>query len=144
LNFNVQHEHGATVLGIHARASNASPHLIGDLWRRFHSSNDAKAIPARRNDVAYCVYCEYESDHNGPYTVVIGCAVDHDGAVPEGMKKVTIDAGNVVVCDAKGELPNNVFAAWAEIWNAPLERRYQTDFDRYDEDGQVSVHVGVQ
>jgi predicted transcriptional regulator YdeE len=101
-------------------------------------------MPGRRNDVVYCVYCEYESDHNGPYTVVIGCAVDPDVAVPEGIKKVTIDAGNFVVCEAKGELPNSVFAAWAEIWNAPLERRYQADFDRYDEDGQVSVNVGVQ
>jgi predicted transcriptional regulator YdeE len=90
------------------------------------------------------VYCEYESDHNGTYTVVAGCAVDRDGAVPGGMKKVTIDAGNFVICDAKGELPNSVFAAWAEIWNAPLDRRCQADVDRYDEDGQVSVHVGVR
>ena len=143
MSFDKQREDGATILGIYARASNASPQLIGDLWRRFHSVGGATAIPGRKSDAVYCVYTDYESDYNGPYTVVIGCAVDAGVAVPEAMKKATIDAGNFVVREVRGELPKGIFEAWTEIWNAPLERRYQADYDLY-ETGRVSVHVGVQ
>ena len=33
--------------------------------------------------------------------------------------------------------------AWAEVWQTPLERRYQADYDRYDEAG-ATVHVGTK
>jgi predicted transcriptional regulator YdeE len=144
MNHTVRNEGGLTVLGIFARASNATPEKIGDLWRRFHALGSAAAIAARRNDAVYSVYCEYEGDYTSEYTVVIGCAVDVDAASPEGMKRVAIDAGRFAVYEPVGELPMSVWQTWAEIWKTPLERRYQADYDRYGEDGRVTVHVGVR
>lgn len=133
-----------TVMGIYARAENANPGKIGDLWRSFHAMGNVAAIPGRADDSVYCVYCEYETDFMGGFTVLVGCAVEGDTAVPEGMKKLEIEAGKFVVFDVVGELPKSIFEAWAEIWNMPLDRRYQADFDRYGSDGKVTIHAGVR
>jgi len=135
---------GLTVLGISARASNATPQKIGDLWRRFHALGDQKIVEARRDEAVYCVYCEYEGDASQPYTVAIGCVVAPDAAVPDGFKKIDIAAGTFAVFAVTGALPMGVFAAWEEVWATPLDRRYQADFDRYETDGTVTVHVGVR
>ncbi len=133
-----------TVLGIATKASNSAPQEIGDLWRRFHAMGGAQSIPARRNDAVYCVYCEYEGDFTKPYTVLIGCEIDPAVAVPEGFRTIEIEAGKFAVYQVTGELPQSLFEVWAEIWNTPLDRRYQADFDRYGDDGVVTVHVGVR
>lgn len=144
MSFQLRNDDGVTVLGIYARASNAAPEPIGDLWRKFHAMGDAAAIEARCDDAVYSVYCEYESDFTGAYTVVVGCAVDADAPIPEGMKKIAIEAGKFAVYQPAGELPMSVFATWAEIWKSPLNRLYRADFDRYGSDGNVTVHVGVR
>jgi len=133
-----------TVMGICARAENANPGKIGDLWRSFHAMGNAGAIEARLDDSVYCVYCEYETDFTGGFTVLVGCAVDADAAVPDGMKKLEIEAGKFAVFDVVGELPKSILETWAEIWNTPLERRYRADFDRYGSDGKVTILVGVR
>jgi predicted transcriptional regulator YdeE len=135
---------GLVVIGISTRASNASPEKIGDLWRRFHAQGNQKIVEARLDEAVYCVYCEYEGDASQAYTVVVGCAVAPDAAVPDGLKKIGIAAGRYAVFAVMGELPMGVFAAWSEVWATPLDRRYQADFDRYGPDGAVTVHVGVR
>ncbi len=132
------------VMGLAGRASNKTPGPIGDLWRNFHGMGGAKAVPARFDDVVYCVYCEYESDWTGAYTVLVGCSVPMDAPVRPGMRKIEVPAGNFQVFSVTGELPSGIGRTWAEIWGLPLERRYEADFDRYAEDGSVTVHVGVQ
>jgi len=144
MSFALQQQEALTVLGISARASNAEPEAIGELWRRFQAMGSATAIEARRNDPVYSVYCEYESDFNGQYTVLIGCAVDAEAATPEGMRKIEIGVGKFAVFEAVGELPMSVWQAWADIWKTSFDRLYKADFDRYGEDGTVTVHVEVR
>jgi predicted transcriptional regulator YdeE len=132
-----------TIVGISDRVSNAEPHKIGDLWRRFRAMGDGAAIPERTSAAAYAVYCEYEGNHTQAFTALIGCAVAPDAAVPEGMRKIVIEAGRFAVYRPVGEMPQAVFDTWAEIWGTPLARRYQADFDRYGDEG-VSIHVGVR
>jgi predicted transcriptional regulator YdeE len=144
VSFELREESGQTILGIHARASNAEPEKIGDLWRRFHTLGGVAAIESRLDDTVYGVYCEYEGDATGPYTALIGCSVDADVAVPEGLKKINLTAGKFVVWEVSGDLPKALWDAWAEIWKMPLDRRYEADFDRYGSDGKVTVHVGVR
>jgi predicted transcriptional regulator YdeE len=144
VSFTLRDGDGFTVMGICARASNAAPEKIGDLWRRFHAMGNAAAINARQSDAVYSVYCEYEGDFTGAYTVVIGCAVDADATAPEGMKRIEIGAGTFAVYTAVGELPMSIWETWAEIWKTPLDRQYQADYDRYGSDGNVTVHVGVR
>ena len=131
------------VMGIAARVSNEEANKIGDLWQRWHALGDRKIVEARLDETIYSVYCEYEGDASRPYTVVIGCAVPADAVVPEGLKKIEVEAGEFAVFPVTGPLPMGVVATWSEVWTTPLDRRYKADFDRYEQDGTVSVHVGV-
>ncbi|WP_162539372.1 GyrI-like domain-containing protein [Granulicella sp. WH15] len=140
----VQDVRAFTVLGLAARASNAAPEAIGALWGQVYAAGGAQSIAARLDDTIYSVYCEYEGDHTNPYTVVIGCAVAPDAATFEGMRKIHVDAGRFAVFPATGELPQSVMAAWAEVWRTPLERRYQADFERYENNSSATIYVGVQ
>lgn len=144
MNFKVSDSDGLTILGIDARAGNDNLEQIGDLWRRFQAAGGPAGIAARLDDSVYCVYCEYETDFTGAFTVLIGCAVDADAAIPDGMKKLAIEGGRFFVFEPVGELPKSVFETWTEIWKMPIDRRYQADFDRYGNDGKVTVHVGVR
>jgi predicted transcriptional regulator YdeE len=144
LNFKVIDGDELTVLGIYARTGNDNLAQLGDLWRRFQEMGGPAGIAARTGDAVYCVYCEYETDATGKFTVLIGCAADADAEIPEGMMKLAIEAGRFFVFEPVGELPKSVFETWAEIWNMPIDRRYQADFDRYGSDGKVTIHLGVR
>jgi predicted transcriptional regulator YdeE len=139
-------EPAITVVGVYGRASNSEPRKTGDLWRRFNAAGKEQSVPARIREEHYCVYCEYEDDWK-EFTVVIGCAIDDDAEVPEGMKKVRIAAGNFAVWYPEGPLPQSVFDAWAEVWKTPLDRLYQADYDIYGDTSSkngATVHVGVR
>jgi predicted transcriptional regulator YdeE len=142
--YELQDEERLTIVGISDRVSNAEAHKIGDLWRRFHAMGDHTAIPGRTSDAAYGVYYEYAGDYTQPFTAVIGCSVEPGAPVPAGMRKVVIEAGRFAVYQPTGEMPHGVFATWAEIWQTPLERRYQADYDRYGGGQPVEIHVGVR
>lgn len=144
MSFKVSESDGLTVLGIYARAGNDNLAQIGDLWHRFQEMGGLAGIAARTGDSVYCVYCEYETDAKGAFTVLIGCGVDADAEIPEGMMKLAIEAGRFFVFEPVGELPRSVFETWAQIWSMPIDRRYQADFDRYGSDGKVTIHVGVR
>lgn len=144
MSFKVTDSDGLMVLGIYARTGNDNIEQIGDLWRRFQEMGGPSGIAARTGDSVYCVYCEYETDAKGAFTVLIGCAVDPDAEIPEGMMKLEIEAGRFFVFEPAGELPKSVFETWAEIWSMPIDRLFQADFDRYGSDGKVTIHVGVR
>ena len=90
------------------------------------------------------MYSEYESDFTGPFTVLIGCAVPEGVPVSPGLSQKTIHAASYAVFEAVGELPKSVATAWVDIWKTPLDRLYDTDFERYAKDGAVTVHVGIR
>lgn len=144
MNYEVVDQPARTVMGIHARVSNAELNKLGDLWRRFHQSGDHSIVAARLSDMHYCVYCEYEGDHTQPYTVVIGCEVAEGTPQAEGLKVVGVEAGRFAVYTRPYEQPNPVFATWEEIWATPLDRRYQADYDRYGAPEGITVNVGVR
>ncbi len=67
------------IIGISVRTSNQNDHSqkdIGALWARFTKDNLQDQIPGKLSSDMYCVYTDYETDYNGPYTAVIGCKVN--------------------------------------------------------------------
>lgn len=136
-------EGGFTVMGIFTRTSNANPEKIGDLWRKFHAVEDFKSIEARKDDTVYCIYCEYESDWTQAFTVVLGCEVEPGVEVPVGMKTVTIAPGEFAVFPVAFDGPIPAARKWQQIWEIPLTRRYEADYDRYGV-GTLDIHVGIQ
>jgi predicted transcriptional regulator YdeE len=140
------------LIGIAVRTKNDhidAMKAIPQLWNRFFSEDITNQIPNRLNDDTYCVYTDYEGDHTQPYTAVIGCKVSQIDEVPEGMVAVAIAAGNYKLFVAKGNLMQGVvWKTWKNIWKAPLQRRYQSDFEHYKaaqnpEEASVAIYIGV-
>jgi predicted transcriptional regulator YdeE len=104
-------------------------------WQKFLSDGIARSLPAAKPDSPlYAVYCDYESDHRGPYTMVLGVAVEPTTQVPEGRRRVRIPAGAYASFVAKGEPKTALWQTWTHVNNAFEDRerrRFIADFERY-------------
>jgi len=112
-------------------------------WERFYTENCLEKIPNRLNNTLYGVYTDYEGDFTKPYSLIIGTQVSSLSSIPEGMVGKEIPAQVYAEFETEGELPQAIFDKWCEIWEAPLERSYLSDFERYD-GGVVSIYIGVK
>ena len=139
------------VAGISVRTSNRDEGVtetakLGLLWGRFFSGNIADTIPHRVPDSPiYGVYSDYESDVNGRYTTTAGVRVDGSSASSDG----EIEAGDYLVFEKKGAMPDIVVETWGEVWRffdgeGTLRRKYATDFEEYRGPDEVAIHIGVQ
>ncbi|GAA3972624.1 GyrI-like domain-containing protein [Mucilaginibacter dorajii] len=146
------HSKGFFLQGISVRTTNQngqSAKDIGDLWGRFMADDVIEKIEDRITDSIYCIYTDYESDHTGPYTAVLGCPVSSLDNMPAGLISVTVPASEYVRYIAKGRLPDCVAETWQEIWNTSFNRTYKADFDVWGEkaqnpeDAEVDIYVGV-
>lgn len=123
------------VVGIAVRTSPERAGIdIPAAWQRF-MSDDAKPPPGAKNDgYAYAVYCDYESDHGGSYTMVLGVEVEPTAPVPPGMRRVRVPFGKYVSFAAKGDPREVVWNTWVHVntqWDGRERRRYIADYERY-------------
>ena len=132
-----------TLAGIACRASNAQPKVIGDIWQRFYAEKVGRQLPQRNSDAVYALYTEYDSDHTGEYTLLLGYEVPADAEVPEGLHKVTIPAASYAVIDARGPQPETLMTAWEQIWDSTLTRSYACDFDIHWSQETVEIYVSI-
>lgn len=140
------------VVGIALRTSEeTAAEDIPAFWQRFMQEGTAAALPHRSDDASvYAVYCDYESDHRGAYTMVLGVAVDAAAAAPAGTRSVSVPRGRYARFVAEGDPSRVVWETWVHIneaWSRRRERRYLADFERYAPDamseGKVRVEVLV-
>ena len=154
-----KHVNSFTVIGISARTKNAKEAgldgVIGKQWQKFFQEGVLENIPGKISPVIYAVYTDYESDHNGEYTYVIGASVKEGTRAPAGMVAVTVPAGSfAVITSDRGALPQVVPSAWQRVFQLEDERQlnrvYKTDFEVYDQraqnpqDAQVDLYLGVK
>lgn len=147
-----------SIVGIETRTTNQaemeqSTARIPGLWGKFFSENLHEKIPNRVDPkIFYGVYTRYESDLSGAYSLIVGNEVSHAGNIPEGMVAHSIPAGNYLVFEGSGALPDVVMETWGKVWsyfseNKTEPRAYTTDFERYEffPDGKagVQIHVAV-
>ncbi|MEI7049104.1 GyrI-like domain-containing protein [Pseudomonas koreensis] len=141
-----------TVAGLHVRTTNAAEHQpetakIGPMWGRFFGEELAESIPGKSaHSPIYGVYSAYESDASGAFDVTAGVAVN---ASVKDFESVRIEAGEYLVFEAQGPLPDAVISTWGKIWdffaaNPQIQRRYATDFEAYTGPESVSVYIGVR
>jgi len=104
---------------------------IGDLWTRFTTENMAEKIAGKLSEDIYCVYTDYESDHTGRYTAVLGCRVDNADNVPESFFTALIPSGDYHIYKPEGKFPESVANTWRQIWKTDINRKYSADYDRY-------------
>jgi predicted transcriptional regulator YdeE len=152
--FTIEHinDPGFFVTGLSVRTTNQdgrSQKDIGDLWTRFTTGSLAQQIEGKLSEDIYCVYTDYESDHTGLYTAVLGCRVDNAGSVSGGFFAALIPAGNYRVYKPQGKFPESVSNTWKQIWRTATDRKYSADFDRYKagaksfEETEVDVYLAI-
>jgi len=130
------------VIGIGIRTSNAaemtgSNARIPGLWNDYFSAAVPAAIPNKKADQStFAVYTDYESDHAGLYSLVLGRKVSSLDEIPDGMVGLKIPSGRYLAFSADGPVPDAIVAAWREIWtyfqeNPQHTRAYCSDFEVY-------------
>ena len=141
-----------TIVGIEVRTTNANGQAmqdIGALWGRFMEEQVAGKIQHKTSDDIYCLYTDYESDHTGFYSAIIGCEVSNVD-VNEGFKVVHIPASKYQVHQLSGKFPDKVCASWQQIWQNSEDRLYTVDYDLYKpgansfEEMEVEIYVAVK
>ena len=152
------------IIGISVRTTNKNHQAMADipaLWNTFFSNNVLEKIPNKINNELYCIYTDYESDHTGPYTTILGCKVSSfECEPPEGMVSTIIaptipsETAAFRVFPVYGKLTDGiVYAEWQKIWSlAPkdLPRAYSADFELYTEealkstgDAHVDIYISI-
>ena len=122
---------------------------IKALWDRFFGDDIYGKIENKVSYDIYNVYTDYETDHTGYYTAILGCKVSTLEGLKEGFTGIIIPADNYKVHSLDGKCPHNVLDAWAEIWNSGVNRKYTVDYDIYIpnpksfEDSEVKIYLSV-
>ena len=144
---------GFDAVGIMVRTTNQngqSAKDIGALWTRFMTGNLGAQINDKASPDIYCFYTDYESDHTGYYTALLGCKVNSPAQVGEGLSAMSVPAGKYKVYSLGGKFPENVHLAWQEIWAGDVNRAYSIDFDLYSgnaksfEETEVKIYLAVK
>lgn len=113
---------------------------IGPTIMRYFSEQMAEKITHRKNPgTTICSYSDYESDHTGDYSYLIGEEVTSFENLPEGLSQLTMPAQNYAKFTTNpGVMPLVCIDAWQKIWQMTVTdlgtlRGYVADFEIYDE-----------
>ena len=128
------------LVGIETSASNANPGQIGALWGRVREED-----PFAGADPIYAIYHDFEGDHTQPYAFFIGRPIAPDAETPEGLVRRTLAGGRFARFVAEGEQPAAMMQAWMGIWDLPLDRRYEQDYEIHSAANptRVEIFVGI-
>jgi predicted transcriptional regulator YdeE len=136
-NYTLVQKPSLLLVGIECRTSNAphaGPQDIPQLWERFYSEGIEDKIPHKTSNEVFGLYCDYESDDSGSYSLVIGCPVKSLEGIPKGMVSKTVPAGSYAVFRAVGEHPQSLIETWGTIWKQKdLKRTFTYDYEVYGE-----------
>lgn len=142
------------LIGIETRTINSdertpSTAKIPALWRRFFQEGIADTIPNKKPDGRLIgAYTQYESDHTGPYSLLVGSEVSSLKSIPSGMTGLTIPAGQFLVFTAQGQMPNALIDTWTHIWDyfsqgTSHKRLYTADYEVHRSNERVDVYIAV-
>ncbi len=131
------------VIGLSVRTRNSdefNPQTakIGAIIQRYLGLH--KKIANRLNqETTLAVYTDYEHEHHGAYTFLIGSVVEPGTQPPEGFTARTIPAQSYAKFTTEvGAMPKMEIDAWLKIWSMTPkeldgERAYRTDLVVYDD-----------
>lgn len=133
------------IVGLSCRTDNASemnPQTaqIGATVGKYMQTGIAQQVAnAVTPFTTYSVYTEYESDHTGKYTYIIGTEVTSFEGQPQDLIQITIPAQTYAkFTNGPAPMPMVSIEAWQQIWPMTSEdfggkRAYQADLEVYDE-----------
>lgn len=136
------------VIGISVRTTNENGQSAKDieaLWGKFWGEEIQKQIPDKLNDDIYSVYTDYETDFNGPYTLIIGLPVSSLKNITEDFVGITIKKDLYKKFISKGKMPESVLTTWMRIWQKKdLQRTYNADFTIHGKKYYDGVNAEVE
>lgn len=157
---NIQQHGGFFVAGLTARTNNAhemsGKGKIGNVWQDFLRPNLAVKIPNRIGVDLVAVYTDYETDHTGHYTYLLGLPTTSAEAMPANLTVKHIPPGRYAVLSSnRGPIMQVVPEIWQRIWSMSPEelggtRAFKTDYEIYDqraadpENAQIDVYIGLR
>jgi predicted transcriptional regulator YdeE len=157
---NIQQHPGFFVVGVAARTRNAHEMSgngkIGDVWQTFLEPSLVARIPNKIGVDPIAIYTEYETDHTGYYTYLLGVPVSSTESLPANLTVKHVPPGRYAVfTSGRGNIVHVVQEVWQRIWSMSPEelggkRAFQTDFEIYDqraadpENAQIDVYVGLR
>jgi predicted transcriptional regulator YdeE len=157
---NIQQHGGFYIAGLAARTNNAREMSgrgkIGHLWRDFLQPNMAAKIPNKVGVDLFAVYSDYESDHTGHYSYLLGLPVLSTDAVPANLTVKHVPAGRYAVFTSeRGPLQTVVPELWRRIWTMSIAelgglRSFKADYEVYDqraanpENAQIDLYIGLR
>ncbi len=140
------------VVGYAARTSNvteADPARaqLPALWARAGAPGAFAHVPGRADENLYAVVTDYESDHHGAYTQIVGIAVRTAARLPEGMVAVRAPGVPSMKLEARGPMPGALADCWQQVWKhteagATPARAFTTDVEVHHPEG-VDLYVAV-
>jgi len=148
------------IIGIQIRTSNQQEKdqttgKIPQHWQRFFTENIASKIPNKINQTQQiALYTEYEGDHTGEYSLIIGVPVTTLQTIPTGMVGMSITPSTYSKFTYTGKMPDIVIMGWENIWdyfshnqnNQSHKRTFHADFELYDsaKPDCVEIYIGVR
>jgi len=145
------------IIGIQVRTSNQreknpTTAKIPQLWQRFFTENIAEKIPNKLNDTQkIALYTDYEGDHTGDYSLIIGMPVKALRKIPAGMVGMSITPSTYYKFVGQGAMPEAIISTWHKIWDyfshdQQHQRTYHADFELYDSTKPdcVEIYIGVR
>lgn len=154
-----QYNKAFQLVGIKTRTTNqeemSGAGRIGSLWQRFYSEQVMAKVANKIGEDVVSVYCEYESDASGPYSVFVGVQVSEGTAVPAGLEVLKVPAQKYSLIQSEmGAMPGVVIGAWQKVWQAEqqgaLKRAYSFDLEVYGpkaqnpQSAQVDLLIAVK
>ncbi|MEV4564024.1 GyrI-like domain-containing protein [Nonomuraea sp. NPDC049419] len=140
------------VVGFVVRTTNADEMdparaKLPGLWQRAGAPGAFAHVPGRVDENLYAVLTDYESDHHGAFTQIVGTGVRTVPRVPEGMVAVRVPAGPAMKLEVRGQMPQALIDTWQQVWKhtesggAPA-RAFTTDLEVHHPDG-VDLYLAV-
>lgn len=133
-NYSVAHKPSLKIIGIECRTSNAltdAPIDIPRHWQKLFDEEILSRIPNKMSSEFVALYCDYASDHTGPYSFVMGSQVSSLDDIPSGMVAKILPATSYAVFHVTGEYPSSIINTWNAIWNSDIKRTFTGDFQVY-------------
>ncbi|MER6579203.1 effector binding domain-containing protein [Nonomuraea sp. NPDC001023] len=140
------------VVGFAVRTTNADEAdparaALPALWQRAGAPGAFAHVPGRIDENLYAVLTDYESDHTGAYTQIVGIGVRTVPRLPEGMVAVRVPAAKSIRLEARGQLPQALIEAWQQVWRhtesgGQPSRAFTTDLEVHHFEG-ADLYVAV-
>jgi|GEM_PF-580719 len=148
---NILIEESFSVLGFQARTKNIDEQdyeksKIIPLWSEFKESTLTSYLD-KDQPFVYGVYSDYESDHNGLYSITVG--INNDKLEDnKSFHEVIIKPGRYMVFEANGNQPEAIINTWGYIWSyfsdaTHPRRKYSTDFEKHISDKKVEIYIAI-